>query len=204
MTRIKLCGLKSERDIMTANELSPDYIGFVFAEKSRRYVTPDRARELRRLLDGRISAVGVFVNEKPETVSELLESGVIDLAQLHGDEDEDYIARLRELTDKPVIKAFRIGGIDDIMDAENSTADLVLLDNGGGGTGETFDWEYAKAVKRPYILAGGLGLHNIKDAVETLRPFGVDVSSGIETEGVKDPGKMKKFVGIIRDACRKE
>jgi phosphoribosylanthranilate isomerase len=150
MTRIKLCGLKSERDIMTANELSPDYIGFVFVEKSRRYVTPDRARELRRLLDGSISAVGVFVNEKPETVAELLESGVIDLAQLHGDEDEDYIASLRELTDKPVIKAFRIGGIDDIMDAENSTADLVLLDNGGGGTGETFDWSTQGRQKTVY------------------------------------------------------
>lgn len=204
MTKIKLCGLSQPRDIQAANGLSPDYIGFVFAPKSRRYVPPKRAAELRGLLDPGISAVGVFVRESPETVAALLDCGIIDVAQLHGGEDEDYIAALRELTDRPLIKAFRIDSEQDILAAQNSTADYVLLDSGNGGTGTCFDWSLIQKIKRPYFLAGGLDAGNVAGAVESLHPFAVDVSSGIETGGVKDENKMIEFVHAVRSVSGKE
>lgn len=198
MTKIKLCGLSRTCDVEAANELRPEYIGFVFAPKSRRYITPEKAAELKRLLAPGIKAVGVFVKENPETVTELLNSGVIDIAQLHGDEDEDYIRQLRALTDKPIIKAFRIDTASDIADAERSNADYVLLDSGSGGTGTVFDWKLIQNIKRPYFLAGGLGLDNVENAVELLHPYAVDVSSGIETNGLKDKCKMAEFVAVVR------
>ena len=204
MTKIKLCGLSRPQDIQAANELSPDYIGFVFAPKSRRYVPPKRAAELRGLLDPGISAVGVFVRESPETVAALLDCGIIDVAQLHGGEDEDYIAALRELTGQPLIQAFRIDSEQDIAAAEHSTADYVLLDSGNGGTGTVFDWSLLRAIRRPYFLAGGLSVDNVRGAVEALRPFAVDVSSGIETGGVKDENKMIEFVRAVRGVSGKE
>lgn len=200
MTKIKLCGLSRPCDIEAANELKPDYIGFVFAPKSRRYVDPQRAAELKKMLDPAIKAVGVFVNEAPENVAGLLDCGTIDIAQLHGGESEDYIAALRSLTDKPIIKAFRIDTAQDIAAAQNSTADFILLDSGSGGTGTVFDWELIQHLRRPYFLAGGLGLGNAREAVEALTPYAVDVSSGIETDGLKDKTKMKEFVCAVRGA----
>lgn len=196
--RIKLCGLSRPCDIEAANELKPEYIGFVFAPKSKRYITQEKAGELKRLLSPDIKAVGVFVKEKPEIVAKLLNDGVIDLAQLHGREDEDYIKQLRELTDKPVIKAFCIESKNDIADIEHSTADYVLVDSGTGGTGTIFDWKLIQNMKRPYFLAGGLELSNVKEAVTKLNPYAVDVSSGIETEGLKDKMKMAAFVAAVR------
>lgn len=196
--RIKLCGLSRPCDIEAANELKPEYIGFVFAPKSKRYITQEKAGELKRLLSPDIKAVGVFVKEKPEIVAKLLNDGVIDLAQLHGREDEDYIKQLRELTDKPVIKAFCIESENDIADIEHSTADYVLVDSGTGGTGTIFDWKLIQNMKRPYFLAGGLELSNVKEAVTKLNPYAVDVSSGIETEGLKDKMKMAAFVAAVR------
>lgn len=201
MTRIKLCGLSKDSDIAIANGLSPEYIGFVFAPKSKRYVTPDRARELKAMLDTRIKAVGVFVNEEPETVAQLLNSGTLDVAQLHGNEDEEYIDRLRQLTVKPVIKAFRISTERDIADAVHSTADYILLDS-GAGTGSVFDWSLIQNISRPYFLAGGLDPHNVSEAIRTLHPYAVDVSSGIETDGVKDRSKMAEFVDTVRKEDR--
>ena len=127
MIKIKLCGLTRPCDIEAANELRPEYIGFVFAPKSKRYVTAEKAAELKKALAPEILAVGVFVNETPEIVAELLSQGVIDLAQLHGSEDEDYIARLRKLTDKPIIKAFTIHEEKNIKATEMSTADSYFL-----------------------------------------------------------------------------
>ena len=198
-TRIKLCGLTRPEDIEAVNEWQPDYIGFVFAKNSRRYVTGERAAELKKALHPGIRAVGVFVREEAEIVAGLLNEGIIDLAQLHGGEDEEYIRRLRGLTDRPLIKAFRMEETP-IEEIRNSTADLVLLDSGSGGTGSVFDWNLLKEVERPYFLAGGLGLENICEAVRMWKPFGVDVSSGIETEGVKDREKIKQFVCSVRDA----
>lgn len=199
MTKIKLCGLTRPRDVEAANALKPDYVGFVFAPKSRRYVTPQQAEALRALLAPGIRPVGVFVNETAEGVAELLNGGVIDLAQLHGGEDGAYIRRLRALTERPVVQAFRVASGEDIRRAEESAADGILLDS-GAGSGETFDWTLLERVSRPYFLAGGLGPDNVRQAVERLRPYGVDVSSGIETDGKKDPAKMAAFVAAVRKA----
>ena len=215
MAQIKLCGLSRPQDIETANRLWVEYIGFVFAKGSRRYITPERAAELRKELKRGTRAVGVFVDEPEETVAKLLADGVIDIAQLHGAEDEAYIQRLRELTGRPIIKAFRLGsGTAAQTDAEDrggtlertlaaaaqSTADIVLLDS-GAGTGMVLNWERLAEYDFPreYILAGGLTPDNVGKAIRMLHPMGVDVSSGIETDGVKDEAKMAAFVDAVRD-----
>ena len=222
MAQIKLCGLSRPQDIETANRLWVEYIGFVFAKGSRRYVTPERAAELRKELKHGTRAVGVFVDEPAGNVAQLLADGVIDIAQLHGAEDEAYIRRLRELTDRPIIKAFRLGsgaaaqtnaeeGKTDaegrsseleqtLAAAAQSPADIVLLDS-GAGTGMVLNWERLAEYDFPreYILAGGLTPDNVGRAIRMLHPMGVDVSSGIETDGVKDEAKMAAFVDAVRD-----
>ena len=211
--KIKICGLKRKEDIEKANALHPDYIGFVFADFSHRYVDKETARQLKSHLDPSIKAAGVFVNEDVNFVAELMNEGIIDIAQLHGSESNDYIAELRSLlksTKKPgagisadeaitIIRAFNINKVADISEIENSDADLVLVDS-GTGSGETFDWSRLIGIKRPYLLAGGLSPDNIKEALEALHPYGVDVSSGVETDKLKDPEKMRRFVEIVREA----
>ncbi len=204
MTKIKLCGLTREQDIEAVNICRPDFVGFVFAEKSRRYVSPSRAAELKSLLMPGILVVGVFVNEDVTKIAQLLADGVIDLAQLHGGEDEGYIKSLRGLTQKPLIKAFRVDSDKDIEAAEASSADYVLLDSGNGGTGTAFDWRLLEKMERPYFLAGGLNPENVSEAVERLHPYAVDVSSGIETDRVKDARKMREFVDKARGCQGKE
>ena len=198
-TKIKFCGLSRPKDIEAVNDLQPDYVGFVFAIKSKRYVTPEQAVALKKLLHPKIRAAGVFVDEAPEAVAELLQAGVIDLAQLHGTEDEVYITKLRKLTDKPLIQAFRIRSQTDLRAAEQSSADYILLDS-GAGCGKTFDWNLLEQVRRPYFLAGGLELSNVGDAIRKLQPYAVDVSSGIETDGKKDEKKMRDFSRAVREA----
>lgn len=197
MTKIKLCGLSRQCDIEWANELKPDYIGFIFWSKSKRNVSPERAKELKALLSPDIKAVGVFVDEPIENIAKLLSDNIIDLAQLHGSEDEEYIARLRTLSDKPVIKAFLLKSKEDAKRAEKSTADHILLDS-GMGTGKGFDRSLLKNISRPYFLAGGLYPENVGIAVDTLSPYAVDVSSGIETDNFKDRNKMAAFVNAVR------
>ena len=196
--KIKLCGLMRPCDIEAVNELQPDYIGFVFAKKSRRYVSPEKAEKLKAMLAPGIQAVGVFVNEEPAQIVSLLEAGTIDVAQLHGQESETEIRRLRELTDHPLIQAFRIDTEQDVERANASTADYVLLDSGAGGTGTVFDWDLLQAIRRPYFLAGGLDTENLGTVKAKLNPFGIDVSSGIETDGYKDKEKMTAFVAAAR------
>lgn len=198
MSKIKLCGLSRKCDIEWANELHPEYIGFVFAPKSRRYVSLDTAAELKAMLSEDIKAVGVFVNSPVESVAYILSRGIIDIAQLHGSEDEEYISRLVKLTDKPIIKAFSINSAADVSAANNSSADMVLLDSGQGGTGTNFDWKLLGNINRPYFLAGGLCCENISQAITALDPYAVDVSSGIETNGCKDKNKMAAFVAAVR------
>ncbi|MBP5620479.1 MAG: phosphoribosylanthranilate isomerase [Thermoguttaceae bacterium] len=194
--KIKICGLTRLVDVEAVNALKPDYVGFVFAPTSKRRLTRDRAAELKRALDPTIEAVGVFVDETPENVAKLLDDRAIDLAQLHGSEDDAYIRALRKLTAKPIVKAFRVRSEQDVLDAENSSADHILLD-AGAGTGTTFDWSLLRKIRRPYFLAGGLNLDNIDAALE-LEPFAVDVSSGVETDGLKDQKKMAEFVAAVR------
>ena len=196
MVKIKLCGLTRRCDIEWANELLPDYVGFVFAG-SRRRVTDEQAAQLRNILREDIPAVGVFVDEPIDHAAALVRQGVIQLVQLHGAEDEAYIRELRRAVSVPVIQAFSVRSPEDIQAAGRSSADFVLLDQGAGGTGQAFDWSLAAALNRPYFLAGGLHPGNAAVAAE-LRPYAVDVSSGIETAGVKDRQKMIEFVRRIR------
>lgn len=204
MTKLKLCGLVRICDIEAVNRLNPEYIGFVFAKKSRRYVDPAQARELRARLDKGISPVGVFVNESPEAIADLVRSGIIDVVQLHGSEDEDFLRKLRELVSCPIIKAFSVKTPQDVRIACESSADLILLDSGGGGTGTVFDWNLLEPIRRPWFLAGGLSPENAADAIRRLAPYGVDVSSGIETDGVKDIQKMNDFVRAVCGAAERK
>lgn len=197
MTKIKLCGILRPCDIELVNALKPDYIGFVFAKGSKRCISVKDAAVLKSKLEKQIQAVGVFVDESVETVAALLNNKIIDAAQLHGNEDENYITGLRKLTDKPIIKAFRMETACDSSAIEECKADMVLLDS-GAGSGETFDWNKLSGIKRPYFLAGGLDAENVKAAMEKLHPYAVDVSSGIETKGMKDKEKMTAFVTAVR------
>ena len=197
MTRIKLCGLKREFDILWANELAPDYIGFVFVETSKRYVDFDKAMELRSVLDKNIISVGVFADEAPNRIAELVNRGVIGTVQLHGSEDNEYISVLRSYVDCPIIKAFRVSSTADINEAEKSRADFVMFDS-GGGTGKAFDHSLIKSFNRDFFLAGGIDAENVRNCIEKYRPYAVDVSSALETDGVKDKGKMIRFVQEAR------
>lgn len=197
MTRIKLCGLSRMEDIVAANRLKPDYIGFVFAAKSKRRVTQLQAAELKSKLNPETKAVGVFLDDDLDMVAGMMNLGIVDVVQLHGSEDEEYIKKLRVITDKPIIKAFVINTAEDVKRAEQSTADYILLD-GGKGSGKVFDWSLLKEIKRPYFLAGGLNTENAAQAVASLKPFAVDVSTGIETDGFKDAEKMTAFVAAVR------
>lgn len=197
MTKIKLCGISRSEDIVAVNQWKPDYIGFVFYKKSVRYVSPEKARRLKKQLLPGIQSVGVFVNEAPEVIAGLLEEGVIDAAQLHGQEDFQYLHALRELTCKPLIQAIQIRSEKDLYKAADSTADLLLLDS-GAGTGQTFDWNLLKNIRQDFFLAGGLDAQNVAEAICQVHPYGVDVSSGIETNGKKDREKIAAFITAAR------
>lgn len=193
MTKIKICGLRSEEDISYVNELRPDYVGFVFLKGRRRYISPGEAGRLRKQLEPSIQSVGVFVDEPVENVAALLKEETIQLAQLHGQEDEAYAKELKRLCGKPVIKAFIIRTAADVEKALAFPADYLLLDH-GMGTGEAFDWSLVKNIDRPFFLAGGLTPDNVQSAIADVSPYGVDVSSGVETDGRKDYQKIKAFI----------
>ena len=198
--KLKFCGLTREADICAANETRPDYIGFVFAE-SRRRVTDEQAARLRVQLAPGIQAVGVFVNDDPTHIAELANHGVIDLIQLHGGESAAYIRRLRTMTATPVIYAVRVGTHEDIERVKPYSVEYFLLDtctkDAYGGSGKTFDWSLIGAVGKPYFLAGGLNERNI---IRAMRPgaYALDLSSGIETDGVKDAEKMRRVAALVK------
>lgn len=240
MTRIKLCGLTRIQDIEIANKLKPEYIGFIFWDRSSRNVSAIQAARLKGKLDPEIKAVGVFVNAPAEQVISYYNVGIIDIAQLHGNENEEYIKKLHD-AGLTVIKAFKMkktgeninlaGNVnieipekptgdaiteipekptgdvitetsgksadDVITEAVKSSADYIMFDP-GKGEGATFNWQLIKGIKREFFLAGGLTPENIEKAVETVQPFAVDVSSGIETGGHKAPDKMVAFVKSTR------
>ena len=202
MTAIKLCGLTRKEEIKAANRLMPDFVGFVFWKKSRRALTKTEAAGLKELLDPKISAVGVFVDEDPAFIKELADEGIIDVIQLHGSEDAAYIKNIKTLTGKRVIRAVKIkeGVMPDL--SETAGADHILLD-AGMGDGRTFDWDIISRTGieiDKLFLAGGLDPENVGEAIERIHPYAVDVSSGIETDGHKDPGKMEAFVHNARKA----
>jgi len=198
MIKIKICGLSRLCDIDAVNDAKPEYIGFVFAE-SRRKVTPQMAIDMREKLDTDIIPVGVFVNEDPGKIVSLVERGIIDVIQLHGSESAEYISRLKTLTDKTVVKAVDVLNEGDAQKWEETPADYLLLDGKGGGKGKPFNWELIGKLEKPFFLAGGLCPENIGHALEKVKPFAVDVSSGVETDGFKDTVKIKEFIRMVRN-----
>ena len=241
--KVKICGLRRMADIEAVNLALPDYIGFVFAP-SRRQVDRETAARLKEKLDPRIETVGVFVNAEIETIGLLYQQGVIDLAQLHGDEDGSYIEKLREICNCHVVKSIGIGnavprlpqdlalphrpealghgqgfGIKDTplpleqqqtlpqtsLGHPSDVPDYLLFDTlaaARGGTGKAFYWALLQGYRGlPYFLAGGLHSENVLDALAVLSPYCVDVSSGVETEGVKDSAKIEEFVRIVKEVA---
>lgn len=188
--KIKICGIRRKEDVDYVNQYKPDYIGFIFWEKSFRYVTGQQAGELRRLLDAQIPAAGVFVDADREKIAELVRGQVIQIIQLHGQESEEEIAAIRRrCPGVPIWKAFKIRNEKDLLLAAQSSADEVLLDN-GCGTGEAFDHKLLSGFQRRFILAGGLTPETIVKAA-LLQPETVDISSGVETDRKKDKEKIR-------------
>ena len=197
MTKVKICGLHTMQDIDYVNQAQPNFAGFVFADFSSRYVTAAQAEALSQKIAKAIIPVGVFWDHPVTFVADLLNRGVIQIAQLHHNEDEDCIRQLRALTDAPIIKAFKVTCAEDIEKACRCTADFILLDNHIPGSGQCFDWSLLQNISRPFFLAGGLNLQNVSEALQ-IRPYALDVSSGVETDKVKDLEKMKAFVQAAR------
>ena len=199
MTKIKICGLSRPCDIESVNEAKPDFCGFIInVPKSKRNVSPDTVLQLVKNLSPDVKPVGVFVNAPMDEIAALTEDGTLAYVQLHGKEDEAYISALRERIHVPIIQAFKVSCPEDVAHAQQSSADYILLDNGSGGTGKTFDWSHLRDITRPYILAGGLGPDNLGLAVSQLAPWGVDLSSGVETGGFKDKNKVLAAVQAVR------
>jgi len=197
MTKIKICGLTIPEEVGYANELMPDYVGFVFAPSKRR-ITPGQAVLLRLALSPAIQTTGVFVNEEIPAIKKL--RGVLDLVQIHG--DVAYLKALKKEVGLPVIRAVRVRSEQDVKNALQLPADYILFDScspaGYGGTGETFCWSLVKGFPRPFFLAGGLNAANIADAARAAAPFCADVSSGAETNGKKDRQKMEEIIHAVR------
>ena len=201
--KIKLCGMFRPEDIGYANEVKPDFVGFVLAEGFRRKITRAQAAEFRRALDPEIPAAGVFVDNPSEEVISYLREGIIQMAQLHGNETEEDIRYIQAVTGKPVMKAVKITGRYDVEAWLDSAADYLLFD-GGTGSGVTFDWSVLTGIDRDFFLAGGLNAGNLLAAAEKVHPFAVDLSSGVETDGVKDLNKMREVVRLVREQCEKK
>lgn len=202
--KIKICGLKRNEDIEYVNEFKPEYVGFVFYPPSSRYVDTKTAVRLSSLLDPDIIPVGVFLDNTLEEVYEVALSGAVKMLQFHGKTAPDIIEKIIEdkVTALPLMEAFSIKDSDDIKRACESKADYILLDNGPGGTGETFDWGLLKRMGRDFFIAGGLNAENVSEAIK-LNPFGVDTSSGVETDKLKDYEKIKKFIATVRSGEEK-
>lgn len=205
MTKIKICGLKSTKDIRIVNEALPDYIGFVFA-KSSRQITIEQAEEMKNLLDKRIYAVGVFVNSEPSEIIKLCKNNIIDIIQLHGEEDAEYIDFLKSKVSNPIIKAVRVRNDEQIYRAQVLPCDYLLFDTYHkdvyGGSGEMFDHSLIPKTIKPYFLAGGLDYYNVAAAIADCKPYCVDISSGVENQGIKDKEKIKDIIRIVRSEAK--
>ena len=203
MSMVKICGLSRECDIDYVNSSKPDYVGFVFSNSKRR-VTPKQAEKLKLKLSSGIKAVGVFVNEPLELIADLCRQNIIDVVQLHGDEDAAYCERLRLQTELPIIKAVRVKDAGSFENLQAYPCDYLLFDTYTkgqyGGTGKRFDLALMadEKISRPYFIAGGLEAANVADVLKNSNAFAVDVSGGVETEGFKDPEKIAAFIAEVR------
>ena len=202
--KVKMCGMKRVEDIAYANEVRPDAIGYIFFPKSKRYVTSKQAKSLDQNLNQTILSVGVFVNETIKNVVEIAKEVPLDVIQLHGDEDLDYIKDLKTKIEIPIWKAVRVKETKDIKEAEQLPVDRLLLDTFTeekdmyGGTGKVMNYDLIpkEGISKPFFIAGGLHNKNIKEITEKVHPYGIDISSGIETDGYKDLIKMKEIMEI--------
>ncbi|MDR1830056.1 MAG: phosphoribosylanthranilate isomerase [Candidatus Fibromonas sp.] len=205
MPKIKICGLFREQDIEFANEAKPDFTGFVFAEKSKRFVNAKQAENLRKNLAKEITPVGVFVNAKIDDIISLQKNGIIDIIQLHGNEPDEYIKKLKTKCEAKIIQALNLTNNSQLstLNSQLSTLQLcnyTLLDAPTPGSGHAFNWECLQGMdlSKNVFLAGGVNLQNIKEALK-LNPFAVDVSSGAETDGVKDREKVLRLVEAAKN-----
>lgn len=204
MLKVKICGIKTMQDVKAVNRQKPDFAGFVFYPLSKRYVSLITAQLLKTQLKKHIKTVSVFVNAPPEEIAAAAELGIIDMVQLHGDEGNDYIAELQKICKLPIIKAVRVQDENDIRRADYYNCDYLLFDayakSAFGGTGRQFNTELLKKVKihKPYFLAGGLDAENVRQALKGLKPYAVDVSSGVETGSGKDEEKIKMFIKQVK------
>ena len=204
-TRIKFCGMTNEQDVMRAIDLGIDALGFVFVNDSPRYLTVDQARELTKKVPPFVIKVGLFMNSEKKDIDRVLNNVRLDLLQFHGDEDEEYCLQFQ----RPYIKAVPMGSISSVTDycKKYSSVTGFVFDSHTlgqmGGSGKTFEWsKLPKQLEKPVILAGGLTPQNVAQAIHAVRPYAVDVSSGIEaSKGVKDPAKMELFIKEVRSAC---
>ena len=196
-TELKICGLKRLEDIIAVNRHGADYAGFVFFQKSKRYVDPYKANELISLLRADIRPVGVFMDEPIDNVVRIARLTGVELVQLHGHESEEYVEYIKRTLDRPVIKAYKASEEGALEKAANSNADYIMIDS-GAGSGKKFDWSILKEFKRDYFLAGGLDPESVGEAIRMLEPFAVDVSSGVETDGIKDENKIAEFINAVR------
>lgn len=208
-TKVKICGLRRLEDVDYVNRWRPDYIGFILADGFRRTISPEQAQRLATHLHSDIRRVGVFVNQPVEFVSEMLDRGIIQLVQLHGEEDDAFVhallERCRQLhCQTEIIRAVKVKTAADIIQAKQYSCDYLLFDawsvKGAGGNGETFDWSLLQDIGRPYFLAGGLGPENVGECIRQLHPYAVDASSSLETDGYKDAEKVERFMRAVRDS----
>lgn len=201
--QIKICGLFRDEDIEAVNAVSPDWAGFIIdVPFSHRSISASEAKDLISQLAPGIQPVGVFFNETPEHVAEAADIANFSAVQLHGEENEEDLAQLRRLLDERSLdcriwKAFKAKDAATIAQAQNSSADVVLLD-GGTGDGRTFNWDLCSSLSRPFIVAGGLDPENIEQALKCTGAFACDLSSGVETDKLKDPAKINAAVKAAR------
>ena len=196
-TELKICGLSRLEDIIAVNRHVADYAGFVFWQRSKRYIDPYKAGELIELLRSDIKTVGVFMDEPLDNVIRAARISGVEMVQLHGHESEEYVEYVKRTLDRPVIKAYKASEDGALERAAASNADYVMIDS-GAGSGKKFDWNILKDFKRDYFLAGGLDPESVGEAIRMLEPFAVDVSSGVETDGIKDEKKIAQFIEAVR------
>lgn len=208
MTKVKICGLKSLADVAIVNKYLPEYVGFVFAN-TKRFVSDEKACEMRQALDKRIQAVGVFVNEPQDHIVSLCKQSIIDVVQLHGDEDQEYITQLRKKIKAPIIKVVRVQNAEQVKKELQNDADFMLFDTYKkgiyGGSGERFPLPVLEeslkieTKQKPFFIAGGISSENIMEVLGSMDCYCVDVSTGVETDGHKDETKVRQLIECVRE-----
>jgi phosphoribosylanthranilate isomerase len=217
-TRIKICGLSQPMDVQVAVEAGADALGFVFYEKSPRFVAPQRAGELLAAVPAYVTTVGLFVNDSEQYVKEVIADAPVSLLQFHGDETPEECRLIADAVNRPFTRALRVQpgmGADDLLECERTYRAAggprfagLLLDafvDGYGGGGKVFDWSLIPKELAPrVVLSGGLNAQNVADAITRVRPYAVDVSSGVEaTKGIKDSARIREFIHAVRQADTK-